>query len=811
MNNKILKIGFVSLIFAFTLFSCKHNQGGQSGSAKALVLSSFKVGDSTYNKDEKTISITKQTLTTDDLKEVVFTDEGGNAVLGVEYKLKGQDGKERVRIDSATNKAMFQIVVSTPPSGYKAYESDVITAIRELVSPRVTAIICHGIQADVTKTPFTVRIPKPYVKKPITVGGQHWGDISIQFDKDVPEPAVAWTGLPGEDSNPELKPEDVAHVTINVPEKAGSYKAGEYKLDITFDTPSLSIDTLTIKDQDGDTDLKELRVNVANSKDKVEASDVKVTFKGEYIEASELSSIVPTYEGLPLSNLEVSKPKTFKVRVAAKEKKYKAFEADVTVVRANKPLILKKISIFDKEETNLAKNPFTHTVDTMTTYVKKGDIKATFERPDHTTFEFECLLKGSENDKIALKAGVKNLITFYVPQDDAYAEYRNQVEIMHNADWEKMIELPMPQGGVTFKSGNKDDVDKHFERKYAVAQFPVTWKIFKEVCEWAMGANGQAKGYANFDVILESAQNGAIETGKDANGRITYASFDKDDLTITRPMCSISYHAAIAWCNAYSEKNGYAPAYYKPEKGKIDVEWHKTTTGIDGNDWTRYTTFNPTIKVKSDLTANDISALALRDALGKHHPNDYLAGIWENIRDNYYKVAILTAKEAKFSDPQKTGYRFIDIDEWEFACRLRKTKGQHCTSDTLAHGGTTYYFANKDSAAGSDGYGSEGSEIEKVAWVSGNSRLNGKLQVHPIGEKIPSDLGFYDLAGNVGSWTNTWSKSNGSTGEGVGDYTNYAIGGGFCDHANRCLVNTTVPSSNGRYDQCGIRLARTLE
>lgn len=260
-----------------------------------------------------------------------------------------------------------------------------------------------------------------------------------------------------------------------------------------------------------------------------------------------------------------------------------------------------------------------------------------------------------------------------------------------------------------------------------------------------------------------------------------------------------------------AKKNGYAPAYYKPEKGKIDVEWHKTTTGIDGNDWTRYTTFNPTIKVKSDLTANDISALALRDALGKHHPNDYLAGIWENIRDNYYKVAILTAKEAKFSDPQKTGYRFIDIDEWEFACRLRKTKGQHCTSDTLAHGGTTYYFANKDSAAGSDGYGSEGSEIEKVAWVSGNSRLNGKLQVHPIGEKIPSDLGFYDLAGNVGSWTNTWSKSNGSTGEGVGDYTNYAIGGGFCDHANRCLVNTTVPSSNGRYDQCGIRLARTLE
>ena len=46
--NKILKIGSMLLIFAIFSFSCKHDQGGGQGATveKALVLSSFKVGDS---------------------------------------------------------------------------------------------------------------------------------------------------------------------------------------------------------------------------------------------------------------------------------------------------------------------------------------------------------------------------------------------------------------------------------------------------------------------------------------------------------------------------------------------------------------------------------------------------------------------------------------------------------------------------------------------------------------------------------------------------------------------------------------------
>ena len=98
--NKTLKIGSMLLIFAIFSFSCKHDQGsGQNSTgAKALVLSSFKVGDSLYNRDEKTISVTKQTLTTADLKDVVFTDESGNTVFGVEFVLILQLTREHSRL-----------------------------------------------------------------------------------------------------------------------------------------------------------------------------------------------------------------------------------------------------------------------------------------------------------------------------------------------------------------------------------------------------------------------------------------------------------------------------------------------------------------------------------------------------------------------------------------------------------------------------------------------------------------------------------------------------------------------------------------
>ena len=64
--------------------------------------------------------------------------------------------------------------------------------------------------------------------------------------------------------------------------------------------------------------------------------------------------------------------------------------------------------------------------------------------------------------------------------------------------------------------------------------------------------------------------------------------------------------------------------------------------------------------------------------------------------------------------------------EWEFACR----------------GGNN-----------SRGYRFSGSDnLEEVAWYGGNSGQ----RTHPVGTKLPNELGIYDMSGNVKEWCNDW-------------------------------------------------------
>ncbi len=64
--------------------------------------------------------------------------------------------------------------------------------------------------------------------------------------------------------------------------------------------------------------------------------------------------------------------------------------------------------------------------------------------------------------------------------------------------------------------------------------------------------------------------------------------------------------------------------------------------------------------------------------------------------------------------------------EWEFACR----------------GGNN-----------SRGYRFSGSDnFEEVTWYGGNSGQ----RTHPVGTKLPNELGIYDMSGNVKEWCNDW-------------------------------------------------------
>ena len=77
---------------------------------------------------------------------------------------------------------------------------------------------------------------------------------------------------------------------------------------------------------------------------------------------------------------------------------------------------------------------------------------------------------------------------------------------------------------------------------------------------------------------------------------------------------------------------------------------------------------------------------------------------------------------------QKTGktFRMLTEAEWEYAAR----------GGVISRG---YMFPGSD-------------DVDEVAWHAANS---GDM-THPVGEKLPNELGLYDMGGNVEEWCSDW-------------------------------------------------------
>lgn len=172
--------------------------------------------------------------------------------------------------------------------------------------------------------------------------------------------------------------------------------------------------------------------------------------------------------------------------------------------------------------------------------------------------------------------------------------------------------------------------------------------------------------------------------------------------------------------------------------------------------------------------------------------------LWTYVMGNnpsHFKGAHLPVEDITWNDCQKfiaklnelTGetYRLPTEAEWEFAAR----------------GGNQ-----------SKGYKYSGSNtINDVAWYNANSGNS----THTVGEKMPNELGIYDMSGNVYEWCQDWkapySHQHEVNPQGA-EEGSYRVnrGGRWCGSARACRTSDrSMSSPHYHFYHLGMRLAKS--
>lgn len=262
-----------------------------------------------------------------------------------------------------------------------------------------------------------------------------------------------------------------------------------------------------------------------------------------------------------------------------------------------------------------------------------------------------------------------------------------------------LVEVPVPEGGITFPIGIDDDDTSRVEKAFYVGETLVTYALWDTVSRWAIEEKEYGKYYGfyydhQWDYKPYSNSTANEEFNEDAP---VTAGFGFGLNEFTGQQWEIDpFYVIPVWCNAFTE-------------------WHNEKHGTN------------LVPVYQDSYGNPIRYL------------------------NNYDIFLDTA------NPNATGFRLPSIEEWELAARWNGGSSINSVTKTINDVDFAVQplkFTKGNSASGAKSFVENFAETGKVAIWSNNAGA----RTYPVRGKTrqANTLGIYDMSGNARERTSSW-------------------------------------------------------